>query len=124
MTHDLAHATLDQRLLPQDHVRRSSDNDHTMSNITKHDGEQEREGDDSEQTRVDLLIRSNPIRVHYGLEAFGELVGAMECRRCLVGVQLVKDRRDTRSRLLLINNEIQNNNRSFGTLTVACLRAS
>lgn len=55
-----------------------------MSDITKHDSKEEREGDDSEETRVDLLVRTNTVRVDDGLESRRELVGAMEGGRVFV----------------------------------------
>ena len=63
-----------------------------MTNITEHDSEQEREGDDSEQTRIDFLIRRDTVGIHDGLEALGELVRTMERGGRAIRAQLVKDR--------------------------------
>ena len=73
-----------------------------MPDISKHNGEEEGEGDDREQAGVDLLVRRDTIRVDDGLEALGELVRAVERRRVLVRAQLVQDRRDARAGVLLL----------------------
>lgn len=55
-----------------------------MSNIAKHDSEQEREGDNSKESRVDLLVRRDTVTVHDSLESFRKLVRAQESGRRLV----------------------------------------
>ena len=72
-----------------------------MTNITEHDSEQEREGDDSEQTRIDFLVRRDTVGIHDGLETLRELVRADERRRRAVGTELVQDGRDIGTRFLL-----------------------
>lgn len=49
----------------------------TMTNITKHHSEKERERDDSEKTRIDFAITSNTIGINDTLETCSEFVGAM-----------------------------------------------
>jgi len=88
-------------LLLEDHVQRGKEDDTSMSNITKHHGEQERERNDSKQTRVDFLVGCSTVSVHDGLEAFGKFVGAGEGRRRFVRAQLVQDRYNTGSGLFL-----------------------
>lgn len=46
-----------------------------MAYISVHDSEEEREGDDCEDGRIDLFVRGNSIVVHNHLEVLGELVG-------------------------------------------------
>jgi hypothetical protein len=75
-----------------------------MSNITKHDREQEREGDDREQPRVDLLVLCDTVTVHDGLVPFRELVGSVKSRRRLMRGQLMQDGRNARARTLLNAN--------------------
>lgn len=65
-----------------------------MSNVAKHDGEQERERDDGEQAGVDFLVRADTVRVDNVLEAFCELVGPVESRRRLSRAELVQQRRN------------------------------
>lgn len=73
-----------------------------MTNVTEHDSEQEWERDDSEKTRVHLLVRRDTITVHDRLEAFRELVRAVERRRRLIRAELMQDGRDVRTRLFLL----------------------
>ena len=72
-----------------------------MTNITKHDSEQEREGNDSEETWIDFLVGSNTVTIHDRLEAFGELIRAMEGWRLLGRLQFMQNWRNISSRLLL-----------------------
>lgn len=60
-----------------------------MPNITEHDGEQEREGDHSEETGVDFLIGGDTVAVHDGLETFGKLIRPVVRGRRLVRAQLM-----------------------------------
>lgn len=55
-----------------------------MTNVAEHDGEQEWKSDNGEKSWVNLLIRCDTIAVHDSLEALSELVGTMECGRCLL----------------------------------------
>lgn len=72
-----------------------------MSDITKHDGKEEGERNDSEKSRINLLVLGNTVAVHDSLETFGKLVGPVECRWCPVRPQFVKDRWNARPRLFL-----------------------
>lgn len=97
----LAEVRFAKLTLRQNHVQRSKENNKAVTDITKHDCEQEREGNNSEQAWVDFLIGRNPIAVHNGLEAFRKLVSAGECWWRLAGTELMKNRRDTGTRFLL-----------------------
>lgn len=72
-----------------------------MSNVAKHDGEQERERDDGEQAGVDLLVRTDTVRVDDVLETFGELVGPVKGRGRLGRAELVQQRRNGRAGVFL-----------------------
>jgi len=65
-----------------------------MTDITKHDCEQEGECNDGEQSRVDFLVRTDSVSVDDVLESFGKLVGAVESRRSRMSTELVQDGRD------------------------------
>lgn len=69
-----------------------------MTDITKHDGKQEREGDDGEKTRVDFTITCNAISINNILESFSELVGTMIRWWCLFGDQFCEDGRQVGTR--------------------------
>lgn len=69
-----------------------------MTNITKHDGKQEREGNDGEKTRVDFAIACNTIGINDILEALRELVCTMIRRWGLFGDQFCEDRRQVGAR--------------------------
>ena len=71
------------------HEQSGEKDNETMSNVTEHDREQERERDHSEESRVDLLIRRDTVAVHNVLEPFGELVCAVESGWCLVRAQFM-----------------------------------
>ena len=64
-----------------------------MTSITEHDGEHERERDNSGQRRVDFAVLDGSIGVDDGLETFGEPVHLEVGRRCLGGLDLVDDGR-------------------------------
>lgn len=98
---DLSKVSARKLPLVQDHENAGDEDDDTVTNISEHDREQERECNDGKETWINLLIRSNTIAVHDGLEAFGELVRALECGRGFASVELVQNRRDTRAGLLL-----------------------
>lgn len=87
--------------LVQDHENAGDEDDDTVANISEHDREQEREGDDGKETRVDLLVRSDTVAVHDSLETFGELVRPLECGRSLASAKFMQNGRDTRAGLLL-----------------------
>ena len=55
-----------------------------MAQVTEHDSEEEREGDDGKAARVDLTVRCDTVRVHNRLEALGELVGKVVRGRLLL----------------------------------------
>lgn len=71
-----------------------------MTNITKHDGKQERERDNGEQTRVDLAVTRNTIGIDDVLEALGEFVGAVVSGGCFLGRELGEDGGQVRTRRL------------------------
>ena len=72
-----------------------------MTDVAEHHGEQEGERDDCVQTRVDLLVGGDSVRIHDGLETFRELVRADEGGGRAVRAQLMQDGRDVGARLLL-----------------------
>ena len=45
-----------------------------MCNVPKHDSELKRKGNDCKETRVNLLISGNSVRVDYFLENKGEFI--------------------------------------------------
>lgn len=94
---DLVAGPLLESLLDENQARRSEHHKETMSNVTKHDSEKERERDDRKQSRVDLLVRSNTVRIDDGLHSLGHLVRTMERGGVLVRTKLVQDRRDGRA---------------------------
>ena len=63
-----------------------------MTGIAEHDGEDERERGDGEQSRIDLAVVGDTVSVDQRLEAFGELVGAVERRPHLLGLHRRQDR--------------------------------
>ena len=87
----LAQVGLAQLSLKQDHEGGRDERDEAVTNVAEHDGKQEGESNDSEETRIDLLIASDTIAVHNGLESFGELVGAHESWGFLVRPELVQN---------------------------------
>lgn len=93
-------ATL-QRLLIVDHGGCSEGHDGTVSEITEHDSEQEREGDDGRKTRVDFGVLGSAVGVNDGLEAKGELVGLVVGGRGLGCLDLVDDGRDTEASVIV-----------------------
>ena len=86
-----------------DHVQRKEQNNKTVPNVTEHDGEQEWESDDCEQSRVDFLVTCNTVTVHDRLETLGEFIGPVERGRGLVGAKLMQDWRYAGPRLFLEN---------------------
>jgi len=65
-----------------------------MAQVTEHDSEEEREGDDGEEAWVDFLVGCNSVRINNALEALGELIGAVERRWLLAGTNLNENGRD------------------------------
>ena len=63
----------------------------TMSKIPKHDGEEERECDESVQGRIHFLVISHSICINDGLETVCELICPIESRGCLFRFHLVND---------------------------------
>ena len=90
----LAQIALAKLSLEHDHGSSSDERDETVADISEHDGEQERERDDSEQTGVHFLVGCHTVGIHNSLEAFGELVRAMESWRGTGCPELMKDRGD------------------------------
>jgi hypothetical protein len=64
-----------ERLLPVDHGTGGSSHDETVTEITKHDSEEEGEGDDGRQTRVDFGVLGSTVSVDDGLETQSKSVG-------------------------------------------------
>ena len=64
-----------------------------MSKITKHDGEEEGEGDDGVGRGIHLAVGGHAVSVYKRLETLGELVRAVVRRRVLEGLHAVKNRR-------------------------------
>ena len=99
-----------------------------MSDIPKHDREQERERDHGEKPGVDFLVRGDPIAVHDRLEPLRKLVRADERRRRLPRPQHRQNRRHIRTRLLLHSHRFQhpsmNKKINKREPTVACLNAN
>lgn len=89
------------RPLPQNHPKPSDEQDTSMTDITKHHREQERERDDRKQPRVHFLVRRDPIRIHNRLEPFRKLVRPVERRRSSIRAEFMQNRRYVRTRLLL-----------------------
>ena len=100
-SHDLAEIGACPLALVEDHIQCREKDDRPVSNVAEHDREQERKGDDGKEAWVDLLVRSDAIRVHDRLEALRELVRPMERRRRPVRAQLMQDRRHRCARFLL-----------------------
>lgn len=65
---------------PEDHVEPKAEQDGPMANISKHDSKQEREGDNSEEPRIGLLIISNTIGLHNLLCRYGIAISDKMCR--------------------------------------------
>ena len=110
-TTDLAQVALAQLLLEHDHEGGGQEDDEAVTNVTKHDSEQEGESDDGEETRIDFLVSRDTIAVHDRLERLRELVRALKCRRLLAGSQLVQNGRYIRPRLLLRTYEVSRSQR-------------
>ena len=87
--------------LAQDHKNASKEDDDTVADVPEHDCEQEWEGNDSEETRVDFLVRCDTITIHYSLETLGKLIRALERWGSLAGANFVENGRNTRAGLLL-----------------------
>ena len=83
-----------QLLFEKDHCTSSQGHQSTMTEITKHDGEEEGECNNRVQSRINLGVLRNTIGVDNGLEGFRELVGPDIGWRGLVGLNLVDDSRD------------------------------
>lgn len=83
---DAKHLVLDflQGFFLDAKVSREDGDKETMAGVAEHDGEQEREGDDSVQARIDLPVVSHAVSVDKHLEAVSELVCPDESRRHLV----------------------------------------
>jgi len=74
---------LGQLLFFDDEVQGEQGDDEAVTSITEHDGEQERERGDGEQSWIDLAVVGHSVSVDQHLETLGELVGAVERRPCL-----------------------------------------
>ena len=74
-----------------------------MTNISKHHGEKERKGDNCKQAWVDFLVSCDAIAVDDSLKSFRKFIGPVKRGWFLIRAYLLKNRRDTRSRLLLVD---------------------
>jgi hypothetical protein len=72
-----------------------------MTNVTKHDSEEEGESDDCKESRIDFLVGSDTVRVDDSLESRGELVGRVECRWVFECATFMEDSGDICSCLVL-----------------------
>lgn len=63
-----------QLLFIDTEVKGNQEQESTMTNITKHHGEKERERNDGEKTRIDFTITSNTISIDNALETLSEFV--------------------------------------------------
>ncbi|KAH3680629.1 hypothetical protein WICPIJ_008200 [Wickerhamomyces pijperi] len=70
----------------------STGQDKTMTQVTKHNGEHEWEGDNGRQPGIDLLVLGNTVGVTKVLEGIGELVGLVVCWWSSGGFQDVQNR--------------------------------
>jgi hypothetical protein len=77
----------------ENQVETDKQNQDTVTNITKHDGEQEWEGDNGEETRVDLTVTCHSVGVHNVLESSRKLVRLVVSRWLPVCAQFVQDGR-------------------------------
>lgn len=98
---DFSEPGLAQLPLVEDHDGSGEEGENSVTEVAEHDGEEEGEGGDGEETRVDLLVRRDAVRVDDGLEGLGEGRGAVESRRRLVRLELGEDRRNRGARRLL-----------------------
>jgi hypothetical protein len=80
-----------QALLIVNHGRGCEQQNGTVTSITEHDSEHEREGDNGRQSRVDFAVLDRSVRVDDGLEAYSEPVRLEVSRGCLGGLDLVDD---------------------------------
>src|SRR5258708_4514517 len=111
-------------LLKNDHTERGERRDEPVSQISKHDCEQEWECNHSKQCRINFLVRSNPIRIDDRLEALRELVRTVERRWLAVRTNLLEYRRHTRPSCFLPPLvSIKTRAHAITSRTVARLRA-
>lgn len=96
-----------------------------MTNITEHNGEKEREGNDGKQSGVDFLIGGNAICIHDFLERYRELVSAMERWRSFRSRDLVQNwRHRSPSRFLQkVQREPLEVGRDMGSAVAYCCTA-
>lgn len=123
-TKDLSKVRTPKLPLVQDHEDASDKDDDTVANVSEHDRKQERESDNGEETWVDLLVRSNTVTVHDGLEALGKLISTLEGWRGLASAKLVKNGRDTGAGFLLCAISELHQRRQRMEHTVAWRRAN
>lgn len=62
-----------------------------MTQITKHNSEQERESNDCIQCRIGFPVAGYSIRIDQVLESFCEPIGAVESWRILIGWNQVQE---------------------------------
>lgn len=92
----LAEIGFTQAPLIENHVNRGTEDDEAMTDVTKHDCEEEWECDDRKESRIDFLILRDTITVHDGLESLSKLVSPMERGGRLVCPKLMEDGRNIR----------------------------
>ena len=79
----LEHHILSVLRNPEDKVATESEEDGSVTNITKHDSKEEGEGDDREETRVGLLVVGNTISLNNFLSRSRKTVGNKMCGESL-----------------------------------------
>ena len=62
-----------------------------VTGVTKHDGKEERESNDSVQARVYFTVCGNAVSIDQRLKAGSKFVGSEKCGWILVRIQLVKN---------------------------------
>jgi hypothetical protein len=77
--------------LPENHPQSKGQQQHAVPKVTKHDSEEEGEGDNGEGGWVGLPVLGHTIRVHNLLEGVGDLVGLEVCGWLLVCHQGLED---------------------------------
>lgn len=86
--------------------------DQTVTDIAEHDGEKERKSDDSEETRVDFLVRCDTVGIDDRLKTFGKFVGTVESGWGAVGVNFGENTSDRQAGVLLATPPVINNTAS------------
>ena len=74
--------------LSQTHPDSERENDESMPGITEHDGKEEGEGDDGENSWIGLTISGNSVSINQLLESWCKLVGPEKRNKNVLGVNL------------------------------------